>query len=95
VTLDNGGEFADQVRVRKQANVAIYFAKPYASWWRGANEQTNGRIYRFWPNKFDLGTLTDKEINERLIQLNFTPRKILDGLTLFEAFTGKRIALIT
>ncbi|PWQ95561.1 IS30 family transposase, partial [Leucothrix arctica] len=92
---DNGGEFADQVRVSKQAKVAIYFAKPYASWQRGTNENTNGRIRRFWPKKFDLGTLTDKEINERLIQLNFTPRKVLDGLTPFEAFTGKRVALIT
>ena len=94
VTLDNGGEFADQVRVSQHANVAIYFAKPYASWQRGTNENTNGRIRRFWPKKFDIGTLTDEEINERLIQLNFTPRKVLGGLTPFEAFTGKRVALI-
>lgn len=78
----------------QHAKVAIYFAKPYASWQRGTNENTNGRIRRFWPKKFDIGTLTDNEINERLIQLNFTPRKVLGGLTPFEAFIGKRVALI-
>jgi IS30 family transposase len=31
VTLDNGGELVDQIRVSKQAKVAIYFAKNYAN----------------------------------------------------------------
>ena len=94
LTLDNGGEFADQVRVSREAGVTIFFAKPYASWQRGTNENTNGRIRRFWPKKFDMGTLTDEEIEARILQLNCTPRKILGGLTPFEAFTGIRVALI-
>jgi len=94
LTLDNGGEFADHIRVGKAAEVSIFFAKPYASWQRGTNENTNGRIRRFWPKKFDMSLLTEAEIEDRIWRLNRTPRKILGGLTPFEVFTGKRVALI-
>ena len=95
ITLDNGGEFADHVRVAKATGADVYFAKPYASWQRGTNENTNGRIRRFWPKKFDMATLTDKEVEDRILLLNLTPRKVLGGLTPLEAFTGRRVALIT
>lgn len=94
LTLDNGGEFADHVRVGVASKITVFFAKPYASWQRGTNENTNGRIRRFWPKKFDMGTLTDAEIERDIERLNMTPRKILGGLTPYEAFTGKRVALI-
>jgi IS30 family transposase len=95
ITLDNGGEFADHGRVAKETGGKVYFAKPYASWQRGTNENTNGRIRRFWPKKFDMATLTDEEIDDRILLLNLTPRKVLGGLTPLEAFIGKRVALIT
>lgn len=62
ITLDNGGEFAAHARVAEGTGAKVYFAKPYASWQRGTNENTNGRIRRFWPKKFDLASLTDKEL---------------------------------
>lgn len=95
VTLDNGGEFADHARVAKETGGKVYFAKPYASWQRGTNENTNGRIRRLWPKKFDMATLTDREIDDEILLLNLTPRKVLDGLTPLEAFIGRRVALIT
>jgi IS30 family transposase len=95
VTLDNGGEFADHVRVAQETGAKVYFAKPYASWQRGTNENTNGRIRRFWPKKFDMATLTEKEIDDSIFLLNLTPRKVLGGLTPLEAFIGRRVALIT
>ncbi len=94
LTLDNGGEFAGHVRVSEATGADVYFAKPYASWQRGTNENTNGRIRRFWPKKFDMATLTEKAIEDRIFMLNLTPRKVLGGLTPFEAFTDKRVALI-
>lgn len=94
LTLDNGGEFADHKRVTKHTGIKVFFAKPYASWQRGTNENTNGRIRRFWPKKFNMASLTEQEIEDRILLLNFTPRKVLGGLTPFEAFTGKRVALI-
>ena len=95
VTLDNGGEFAAHVRVVKKTGAKVYFAKPYASWQRGTNENTNGRIRRFWPKKFDMATLTDKEIDDNILLLNLTPRKVLEGLTPLEAFIRRHVALIT
>jgi IS30 family transposase len=94
VTLDNGGEFADHARVAKATNADVYFAKPYASWQRGTNENTNGRIRRIWPKKFNMATLTDTEIEGVILLLNMTPRKVLGGLTPLEVFTGRRVALI-
>ena len=47
VTLDNGSEFADYVRVARKTGALIFFAKPYASWQRGTNENTNGRVRQF------------------------------------------------
>ena len=95
VTLDNGGEFADHARVSNETGAAMYFARPYASWQRGTNENTNGRLRRFWPKRFDLATLSEQEIQDGVFVLNLTPRKVLNGLTPMEAFTGRRVALIT
>ena len=95
VTLDNGGEFADHARVSNKTGATIYFARPYASWQRGTNENTNGRLRRFWPKRFDLATLSEQEIEDGVFVLNLTPRKVLNGLTPLEAFTGRRVALIT
>lgn len=95
VTLDNGGEFAEHDRVSQETGANVYFAKPYASWQRGTNENTNGRLRRFWPKRFDLASLSDEEIHDGVFILNLTPRKVLDGLTPLEAFTGRRVAPIT
>ncbi len=55
ITLDNGGEFAAHEKVSKAFNADVYFAKPYASYQRGTNENTNGIIRRTWPKKMALG----------------------------------------
>ncbi len=94
VTLDNGGEFADHESVSKATGVKVYFAKPHASWQRGTNENTNGRIRRFWPKKFDFATLKKEQIDDEILLLNLTPRKVLRGLTPLEVFTGRSVALI-
>jgi IS30 family transposase len=51
-------------------------------------------LRRLWPKKFNIASLTDDEIEDAILRLNFTPRNILNGLTAFEAFTGQRVALI-
>jgi len=51
LTLDNGGEFAVHAKVAKAVNADVYFAKPYKSYQRGTDENTNGIIRRTWPKK--------------------------------------------
>ncbi len=94
LTLDNGGEFADHGKVSEALGADIYFAKPYASYQRGTNENTNGLIRRHWPKKTNLAELSDEAIATLEFQLNTMPRKVLGGLTPLEAYTGKRVALI-
>jgi IS30 family transposase len=94
VTLDNGGEFAMHTLVSKAVNADIYFAKPYASYQRGTNENTNGIIRRQWPKKMALKQVTEEEIELMEFRINSMPRKVLGGFTPLEVYTGKRVALI-
>jgi hypothetical protein len=59
-----------------------------------SNENTNGRIRRFWPKKIDRAKFIDQEIDNRILLLNLTPRKVLGDLTPLEVFIGRRVALI-
>ena len=92
ITLVN--VIAEHGRVAKAVNAAIYFAKPYASYQRGTNENTNGLIRRDWPKGMKLGHLTEADLREREMLINSMPRKVLGGLTPLEVYTGKRVALI-
>ena len=42
ITVDNGKEFAAHLEISDALNVPIYFAYPYHSWERGANENMKG-----------------------------------------------------
>ena len=59
MTTDNGREFAQHERIVKELGADFFFAHPYASWERGANENMNGLIRPFFPKKmaFELITL--------------------------------------
>ncbi|EQD31880.1 Integrase, catalytic core domain protein, partial [mine drainage metagenome] len=41
ITFDNGKEFASHEDIGDALNANIYFARPYHSWERGTNENTN------------------------------------------------------
>ena len=49
-------------QVEEAVNADVYFAKPYASYPRGTNENTNGIIRRTWPKKMTLGHLTESDL---------------------------------
>ena len=94
ITLDNGDEFARHGWVSKAVNAEVYFAKPYASYPRGTNENTNGIIRRQWPKKMPLGQLTQQDVDDRMLIINTMPRKVIGGLTPLEVYTGASVALI-
>ncbi len=94
ITLDNGGEFAAHEKVAEAMNADIYFVKPYASYQRGTNENTNGIIRRTWPKRMSLSHLTEGDLKTMEILINTMPRKVLGGRTPLEIHTGQSIALI-
>ncbi len=94
ITLDNGGDFADHVRVAKTTVSDVYFAKPYASWQRGTNENTMAESDSFALKKSTWQHSPNKRLRIGFLLLNLTPRKVLRGLTPMEAFSGRIVSLI-
>lgn len=77
ITADNGKEFAYHEQLAAELGVAVYFARPYHSWERGLNENTNGLLRQYWPKSTDFKTVTSREIAKVVTQLNQRPRKTL------------------
>lgn len=81
ITFDNGKEFAKHLEIAKYLKTETYFAKPYHSWERGTNENTNGLIRQYFPKKTDFNAITKKELDWVQNLLNHRPRKTLNYLT--------------
>ena len=75
VTTDNGKEFAYHKKVSEELEVECYFAKPYHSWERGANENLNGLVRQYFPKGMNFGRITEQRVNEVVDILNQRPRK--------------------
>jgi IS30 family transposase len=75
ITSDNGKEFALHKRVSKTSQIDFYFANPYSSWERGANENLNGLVRQYFPKKTDFSTITDKQVADVVKKINNRPRK--------------------
>jgi IS30 family transposase len=86
LTLDNGSENVGYEKIEKELGFKVYFAKPYASWQRGANENTNGLLRRYFPKGTDLLEVTKSELDRVVNLLNHRPRKCLNYQTPFEVF---------
>ncbi len=77
ITADNGKEFAYHEQLTAELGVAVYFARPYHSWERGLNENTNGLLRQYWPKSTDFTQVTDNDVLAVVTQLNQRPRKTL------------------
>ena len=77
-------EFARHKEIAKGLDAEFYFARPYHSWERGANEHTNGLIRQYIPKGTDFSELTDEMTAEIEWKLNNRPRKSLGYLTPIE-----------
>lgn len=94
LTLDNGKEFARFKEIQKGTGLTIYFADPYAAWQRGANENTNGLLRRYFPKGSDFRSITQESLALIVKKLNHRPRKCLNYQTPHEVFmAAKRGAL--
>ena len=93
LTSDNGKEFSLHQRISSLLDLDFYFARPYAAWERGTNENMNGLLRQYFPKKCDLKTITNKEIHHVMNKLNNRPRKCLDFKTPLEVFFSQPVAL--
>ena len=75
ITSDNGKEFAEHAAVPQELDIKYFFAKPYAAWQRGSNENTNGLIRQYYPKGTDFATISMKEIRRVVKTINGRPRK--------------------
>lgn len=87
ITLDNGKEFSLHQTLACVLEAKIYFAKPYHSWERGLNENTNGLVRQYFPKKMSFDNITEQELKNVENKLNHRPRKCLGYMTPYEVFS--------
>jgi IS30 family transposase len=88
LTLDNGKEFARHEELALTTGMDVFFAKPYHSWERGTNENTNGLIRRLHPKQSSFAGIGKAQLKRIDTFLNDRPRKCLGWLTPREKMTA-------
>lgn len=86
LTLDNGSEFSEHQQLSDQTGIDVFFARPYHSWERGTNENTNGLLRQFFPKGTDLTEVNRREVTRAKNLINHRPRKRLGYKTPNEVF---------
>lgn len=76
-TTDHGKEFSCYKSVKEKLGINMYFAGPYCSWQWGSNENSNGLLRAFYPQKTDLSMVNEAELMHNLFLINSRPRKCL------------------
>jgi len=86
VTMDNGSEFVAHGQITTEIGASTYFADPYSSWQRGANENCNMLLRGYLPKRCDITHLTQEELDDIAEELNNRPRKRHGFLTPNEVY---------
>jgi IS30 family transposase len=86
LTRDRGSENMGYKELEKELDISCFFAHPYSSWERGANENLNGLIRRFFPKGTDFRKVSDQQIQRVEYLLNSRPRKRFGWKTPYEVF---------
>jgi transposase, IS30 family len=89
ITSDNGKEFASHQKIAEALCIDYYFAQPYHSWERGANENLNGLVRQYFPKKYNFDLITKQDIETVIKTLNNRPRKRFGFKTPNEIFAEK------
>ena len=77
ITADNGREFANHEAISEALETEFYFAHPYSSWERGANENANGLLRQYVRKGSNIRELGDDVISFAMARINFRPKKCL------------------
>jgi IS30 family transposase len=86
ILYDRGSEFALWKMIERDTHSNLYFADAYSPQQRGKNENTNGRLRRVFPKKFDFDTINQSQLDEVVYLMNSTPRKSLNWRTPDEVY---------
>lgn len=86
ITADNGTEFHGYDRIEAKTDARFYFAKPYHSWERGLNENTNGLIRQYLPKRNSMKHISQRDCDRIANRLNKRPRKTLGYKTPEECY---------
>ena len=89
ITSDNGKEFARHQQIATQLNIDFFFANPYHSWERGANENLNGLVRQYFPKDMEFNSIDKEQIEQVVNILNNRPRKRFDFLSPNEMMSQK------
>ncbi|TSJ91461.1 IS30 family transposase [Chitinimonas sp. BJB300] len=89
ITSDNGLEFSRHAFIAEALQADFFFARPYASWQRGSNENINGLIRQYFPKGVPLDRVKEFEVAYSMRQLNHRPRKRHGYKTPIEVFTER------
>ncbi len=81
ITFDNGKEFARHAEIATALKADVFFARPYHSWERGTNENTNGLIRRLYPKSESFASIGEADLRRIDTFLNDRPRKCLGWKT--------------
>lgn len=77
ITTDNGSEFSRLSELESANQTKVYFAHPYSSYEKGANERHNGLLRHFFPKGKRIDSFSDGEISDAERWINTLPRKVL------------------
>ena len=86
ITFDNGTEFTMHSKITEVTGIKVYFADPYSSWQRGANENMNRQLRAYLPKRSGIQDLTQKELDNIAWELNNKPRRRLKWHTPQEVY---------
>ena len=83
VTTDNGCEFLDQKRLDRVFKAETYYTRAYASYEKGAIENCNRLVRRWYPKGTDFNLLTRRQIQQLEDCINSIHRESLNGETAY------------
>ena len=73
----HGKEFANHKKITEKLEAKVYFARPYHSWERGLNENSNGLLRQYFPKNTDFTKVKEGDVKFAVDAINSRPRKIL------------------
>lgn len=88
LTTDNGSENQRWEEIEEALGIDCFFAHPYCSGERGANENANGLLRDYYPKGTDFRDVSDEEIARVEYALNTRPRKRHGFLSPLEIWSG-------